>query len=42
MTPREPPPAADLETPEPAAERERAYREIFGIEDPKPRRRWRR
>ncbi len=38
---REPQPAADLETPE-AAERERAYREIFGIEDPKPRRRWRR
>jgi hypothetical protein len=39
---REPHPAADLETPEAAAERERAYREIFGIEDPKPRRRWRR
>jgi hypothetical protein len=41
VAPREPPPA-DPETPEAAAERERAYREIFGIEDPKPRRRWRR
>ncbi|MFZ0043506.1 MAG: hypothetical protein WAK93_19510 [Solirubrobacteraceae bacterium] len=40
--PREPQPVADLETPKAAAERERAYREIFGIEDPKPRRRWRR
>jgi hypothetical protein len=42
VAPREPQPAADLETLEAAAERERAYREIFGIEDPKPRRRWRR
>ncbi len=30
------------ETPEEAAERERRYREIFGIPEPKPRRRWRR
>jgi hypothetical protein len=42
VPPREPPPVADLETPAAAARRERAYREIFGIEDPKPRRRWRR
>lgn len=42
VAPRAPQPEADLETPEAAAERERAYREIFGIEDPKPRRRWRR
>jgi hypothetical protein len=42
VAPREPQPAADLETLEAAAERERAYREIFGVEDPKPRRRWRR
>ena len=42
MAPRGPPPAADLETSEAAAERERACREIFGIEDPKPGRRWRR
>jgi hypothetical protein len=38
VTPPEPRP----ETPEEAAERERRYREIFGIPDPKPRRRWRR
>lgn len=37
-----PVPVEDTETPEAAARRERAYREIFGIEDPKPRRRWRR
>ncbi|HTX08616.1 MAG TPA: hypothetical protein VME22_08395 [Solirubrobacteraceae bacterium] len=40
------PPAARAEprpeTPEEAAERERRYREIFGIPEPKPRRRWRR
>ena len=30
------------ETAEAAAERERRYREIFGIDEPKPRRRWRR
>ncbi len=36
VAPREPPPAADVETPEATAERLRAYREIFGIEDPKP------
>ena len=36
MAPRGPPPAADLETPEAAAERERACREIFGIEDRSP------
>lgn len=29
------------ESPEAAAERERHYREIFGIPEPKPRRRWR-
>jgi len=40
LTPPEPPPAPQAETAEAAAERERAYREIFGIEDPKPRRRW--
>jgi hypothetical protein len=38
----EPQPAAEPETPEAAAERERAYREIFGIDEHKPRRRWRR
>jgi hypothetical protein len=38
----EPQPAAEPETPEAAAERERAYREIFGIDEQKPRRRWRR
>ena len=35
-------PERRLETPEEAAERERRYREIFGIPEPKPRRRWRR
>jgi hypothetical protein len=38
----EPPPALEPVTAEAAAERERRYREIFGINDPKPRRRWRR
>jgi hypothetical protein len=33
---------APAESPEAVAERERAYREIFGILEPKPRRRWRR
>jgi hypothetical protein len=36
------PPKPDAETPEEAAERERRYREIFGIPEPRPRRRWRR
>jgi hypothetical protein len=36
------PPKPDLETPEEAAERERRYREIFGIPEPRSRRRWRR
>jgi len=35
-------PAPRPETPEEAAERERRYREIFGIAEPKRRRRWRR
>jgi hypothetical protein len=40
---RAPAPAAPRpETPEEAAERERRYREIFGIPEPKQRRRWRR
>jgi hypothetical protein len=34
-------PAPRPETPEDAAERERRYREIFGITEPKRRRRWR-
>ena len=38
----EPPPPEPEESPEVAAERERRYREIFGIPEPKPRRRWRR
>jgi hypothetical protein len=38
--PPEPQPAAEPETPEAAAERERAYREIFGIDEQRPRRRW--
>jgi hypothetical protein len=38
----ETPPAPDAETAEAAAAREQAYREIFGIDEPKPRRRWRR
>ena len=38
-----PPPAPEPEeSPEAAAERERLYREIMGIPEPKPRRRWRR
>ena len=36
------PPQPQPETPGAAAERERRYREIFGIPDPRPRRRWRR
>lgn len=36
-----PPPPEPEESPEAAAERERRYREIFGIPEPKPRRRWR-
>jgi len=36
------PPKPNLETPEEAAERERRYREIFGIPEPVRRRRWRR
>jgi hypothetical protein len=42
---KEPPPATRSlpESPEAAAERERSYREIFGIPEPKPKRRlWRR
>jgi len=35
-------PAPRPETPEEAAERERRYREMFGIAEPKRRRRWRR
>ena len=35
------PRAPEPETPEEAAERERRYREIFGIPEPKGRRRWR-
>ena len=38
----EPPPEPQPETPEEAAERERQYRENFGIPEPKPRRPWRR
>jgi hypothetical protein len=34
------PPRPRRETPEEAAERERRYRELFGIPEPKPRRRW--
>ena len=38
-----PPPAAERdESPEEVAERERLYRELMGIPDPKPRRLWRR
>jgi hypothetical protein len=40
--PPEPPPVPEPETAEAAAERERVYREIFGLAEPKPRRRWRR
>ena len=40
---REPPPPPERdESPEAVAERERLYREIMGIPDPKPRRLWRR
>jgi hypothetical protein len=41
-TPPEPPPAPEPETAEAAAERERRCRELFGMDEPKPRRRWRR
>lgn len=40
--PPEPAPEPYRETPEAAAKRERAYREIFGIDEPERRRRWRR
>jgi hypothetical protein len=36
------PPVPEPETAEAASEHERRYREIFGMDDPKPRRRWRR
>jgi len=46
LAPAQPEPAAprapEPETPEAAAERERRYREIFGIPEPGTRRRWRR
>ena len=35
-------PENDVETPEAAAERERVYRELFGMDPAPPRRRWRR
>jgi len=38
----EPAPKPYRETPEAAAKRERAYREIFGLDEPERRRRWRR
>ncbi len=41
VAPREPQQAAEPETSEAVAERERAYREIFGLDEQKPRRRWR-
>jgi len=37
-----PQPEPQPETLEAAAERERRYREIFGLDEPRPRRRWRR
>jgi hypothetical protein len=42
QTERAEPPTPEAESPEVAAERERRYREIFGIPEPKARRRWRR
>jgi hypothetical protein len=42
VAPSEPLPAPEPETAEAAAERERHYREIFGMDEQKPRRRWRR
>jgi hypothetical protein len=42
VTETPPPPSEPEESPEVAAERERRYREIFGIPEPKARRRWRR
>ena len=40
--PPKPPPAPEPESAEAAAERERRYREILGMDEQKPRRRWRR
>jgi hypothetical protein len=42
VAPTAPPPAPEPEAAEAAAERERVYREILGMDEPKPRRRWRR
>ena len=42
LAPPESPPAPEPETAEAAAERERRYREILGMDEQKPRRRWRR
>ena len=42
ITPAPPPSAERDESPEEVAERERQYREIMGIPEPKPRRLWRR
>jgi hypothetical protein len=42
QTERAEPPTLEAESPEVAAERERRYRETFGIPEPKARRRWRR
>jgi hypothetical protein len=42
MKHREPPPEPEPETPEETAERERRYREVFGIPEAQPRRLWRR
>jgi hypothetical protein len=36
------PPPPEPESAEAAAERKRRYRDILGIDEPKPRRRWRR
>jgi hypothetical protein len=38
VTPSKPAPAPDTETAEAAAEREQRYRELFGMDEPKPRR----
>lgn len=40
--PLSPAPVPPPETPEAAAEREKRYREMLGIPEPRPRRRWRR
>ena len=42
LAPPEPPPAPEPETADAAAERERLYREILGMDEPKRRRPWRR